>query len=106
MDADKEGNTDLNGCSANYDYICGLHSNIPLCCVEFFTSGAWRIIRDKVMDKLTEPVWCEVKGQGAYICHMWLNNDAEYIMCPDCLVRFMEKRFKPHNIKPCTCSKT
>jgi len=83
------------------DLFCGIHSNIPLCCVEFFTSGAWRDVRENILEKLEEPFYSE--KQKAIIPYMWMNNEGQYIMCPDCIVRYLEGRFKPHKIHECPC---
>lgn len=68
------------------ELLCGIHSNIPLCCVIWYLTG-WRDTHDFV------------KGD-------WYNTkkDHNYIYCPDCVVKIMEKRGRPNKIKHCDCN--
>ena len=67
------------------ELLCGLHSNIPLCCVLWYLTG-----------------W---STDGGCFKGMWYDTKKgnNYIYCPECIARIIEKRVKPHKIKECEC---
>ena len=82
-------------------FVCGAHSNIPLCCQIFYESP-WKTMRENNMLP---------RGHSVQVAEYkftwkgdWYHGDNEYVLCPECIVRIMEKRFKPHKIKDCTCA--
>jgi len=68
------------------ELICGFHSNIPLCCIIWYLGG-W-----SANDHYFKTNWYNTK-KG--------NN---YIYCPECIARIMEKRARPQKIKECDCN--
>ncbi len=68
------------------ELICGFHSNIPLCCIIWYLGG-----------------W---SANDHYFKTNWYNTKMShnYIYCPECIVRIMEKRARPQKIKKCDCN--
>jgi hypothetical protein len=65
------------------DFLCGIHSDIPLCCVLFYCD-----------------VWyAKLSLEFDFRCE----NPIGYIMCPDCIVKFVENKIRPVRIKYCNC---
>lgn len=67
------------------DIICGNHSNIPLCCILWYMNP-WARIQTK-------------EDHGG-----WINWKGNYKPCPECMIRYMEGRFKPQEVKRCDCN--
>lgn len=65
------------------DFFCGIHSNLPLCCVLFYCD-VWR-------EKLESEI--EIRGK----------KPIGYIMCPDCVAKLVGNKTKPAQIKNCNC---
>lgn len=65
------------------EIICGLHSNIPLCCVMWYLNGWDSIECENLEDWIIEP---------------------NYVACPDCVARMIEGRQKPNVLKECNCN--
>lgn len=66
------------------ELMCGLHSKMPMCCVFWYNNG-WD--GDNYNDK-----WYD-----------WKRGFTMYILCPDCLVRKMEGKFKGAPPIKCNC---
>ena len=81
-------------------FVCGAHSNIPLCCQMFYDS-AWDSLRKNTLPKGRQ-VQIEKYKYGYE--GDWLHGQG-YVQCPECVVRIREGRFKPHIVKPCNCGK-
>ncbi len=87
--------------------VCGSHSNIPLCCQMFYDS-MWTKLRKKTLPKGEQTYEGYIEKNGEYVHSFgfegdWLHGRG-YILCPECVVRVLEGRFKPHIIKPCDCA--
>ena len=67
----------------NYHRVCGRHSGIPECCIDFFI-GQWsNVLHPQV----------KIRGQYLQMC-----NPASYIRCPMCILNG-----KIVKLKRCDC---
>ena len=80
------------------DFFCGMHSGMPLCCVLWYCdcwagnlSDQFRIVNMVYGCDLGE--WKQSK-----------NISAGYVMCPDCIADWVEKKSEPIQPKSCNCS--
>ncbi len=89
-------------------FVCGAHSNIPLCCQMFYDS-AWDSLRKNTLPKggQVDEGYYEEGGEIVYKIGWkgdWLHGQG-YVQCPECVIRIMQGRFKPQIIKECNCGK-
>lgn len=81
-------------------FVCGAHSNIPLCCQIFYDS-VWDSLRKKTLPKGKH---IQIEPYKYAFIGDWIHGNG-YVMCPECVIRTMEGRFKPHIVKSCNCGK-
>lgn len=89
-------------------FVCGAHSNIPLCCQIFYDS-VWDSLRKKTLPKGEQVSEGHFQKDGQTVYKFgwkgdWLHSIG-YVLCPECIVRMMQGRFKPHIVKSCNCGK-
>lgn len=88
------------------EFICGfIHSGIPFCCVMFYL-GNWIEFTCEVNG--IRPCMIKIDGQetfGLYVNSrsVYQVDESSYIMCPDCIIKFIEGKGKPITVKRCQC---
>lgn len=70
--------------SWTHDFFCGIHSGMLLCCVLWYCD-----------------VWYPSLSKQLHLTSDTL--PVGYVMCPDCLTKYVEQRTRPIQVKICSC---
>ncbi len=87
------------------EFFCGLHSNIPECCILFFLGHSddfvyfiedARKIQVKINGNI-EKIYC-FSGDNN-----WQIKDVLYSLCPECVVNITSQKIIPNQLRSCNC---
>ena len=84
------------------DFFCGIHSNIPLCCVLWYCDVWSGNLSDQFRFSNTLQYEYHPENNSNPI-QPKASKRTPYAMCPDCLAKNIEGKTKPAILKSCSC---
>ena len=86
----------------SHAFFCGVHSNMPLCCVLWYCDAWVNNLSGQL--RLYSKIEFEYCPENpSYPLQIKKSQSPRYNMCPDCLAGYLEGRIKPARIKSCGC---
>ncbi len=87
------------------DFFCGLHSNIPQCCILFFIGA------DNFTNFIysVEKVPVKINGVMSYCDYYkepntWKIKNTHYFPCPKCILKLVSGEITPNPLISCNCA--